>query len=302
MEPEDEEDSVDDFLDEGMIKVEKARKLMFQELRGPAIIKVFTAEYASPEGQVVIPETYYLAAGEMMSLVIVISWILTLIAQPVSMVDPTKTVFEDNALKRRLGYNTLCVGFDCPPATYVASVLWIFVAFLAMKFAMLDMQRTQLVRDRLTSFKACFSVATDALYMLSFAGFTLVFVIHPWDDVWGHSGGFILLQFVQWLVFLANIMEGENVLTISWIFVVFYGIVTVGNCAIISSNYLYYTKHGYGPWNPWWLGALFDYGWVGCLPLTTIFLPNAEALYETARVISPDKIGQAEEDYDDGDF
>merc|ERR1719491_2676804 len=111
--------------------------------------------------------------------------------------NPALDVLQDNALKRRIGYNNLCVGFDTPPALYVASVMWVFVAYFAMKFAWCDMQRSILLRAQQTYFKLGFSIATDLLYMFAFAGFALVFVIHPWDTVWGHTFGFGVLIVVQ---------------------------------------------------------------------------------------------------------
>merc|ERR1719247_2615989 len=98
---------------------------------------------------------YFIAAGELLTATIIISWIISLIAQPISPVDPTgnTTVFEDNALKRRIGYNNLCVGFDTAPAKYVASVCWVFIAYCGFRYGWLDLQRTELVKARLSSCK-----------------------------------------------------------------------------------------------------------------------------------------------------
>ena len=62
-----------------------------------------------------MPERYLEAAGECFILMIGVSWALTMAFNP--------DVTRDNKLLDRVGYNNMCVGFDSPPARYVAMPL-----------------------------------------------------------------------------------------------------------------------------------------------------------------------------------
>jgi len=296
-------------VDEAEEVVGRAKTLIISELRGPAIFRLCAAPKdidsdgslnTGRDGKKVIPEVYYLAAGEMLALVLALSWVITWIAQPASPIDPTKTIIEVNSLKSRIGYNNLCVGFDMPPARYFAAFSWMFISYLAMKYAWLDMMRTELCRDHMTTCNVILNQITDAVYMIAFAGFMFVFLIHPWDTVWGHSAGFALLAFAQWFILFGNTLESHNASWFSWTFIVFYGILTFGDFFIIFGNYMHYEKHG-TPWAPWYIGAAFDYGWFACLPLTTVFLPAAPALVMPVRLDDAVQMGRTALDEDCSD-
>jgi hypothetical protein len=283
------------------------------ELRGPAVFRVFNPGTSARDGimeRTTIPEDFFLAAGELLSAVIVVSWIISFIAQPVSPICEIElgagncanvTVFQDNALKRRIGYNNLCVGFDTPPAKYVCAVTWIFIAYCGFRFALLDLQRTMLVKKRLTNCKICFSIFTDAIYVFAWALFILTFVIPPWKNVWGHSIGFMFLGCTTWLVLLANVLEGRNMSCLMWTFVVIYGILTFCDFGLAGINFVYYNpaEGRNGPWNPWWVGAIFDYGWFGSLAVTSLLLPNSEGLKEVVQVDASNTVGNPYDEEDE---
>lgn len=117
------------------------------------------------------PEAFLKAAGEMLFVLILTCWILTAIFNP--------DIFHDNPMIVRIGYNNLCIGFDSPPATYVGMVLFCPCVYLLLRYSFTDMERTSLVRERLTSRQVSFSYATDAMMAISICVFGLVFVISP---------------------------------------------------------------------------------------------------------------------------
>merc|ERR1712032_1564692 len=70
----------------------------------------------------------YLKAGsEVFAFLIAGSWLLTYLYNP--------GTIEDNPLKRRIGYNNLCVGYDTPPAKYFAFFLWPVSTYFNIRFA-----------------------------------------------------------------------------------------------------------------------------------------------------------------------
>ena len=86
-----------------------------------------------PKDGRVVPEKYLEAAGECFILMIGVSWALTMAFNP--------DVTRDNKLLDRVGYNNMCVGFDSPPARYVAMPLQVLMAYLAARYASLDTTR-----------------------------------------------------------------------------------------------------------------------------------------------------------------
>ncbi|CAJ1457644.1 unnamed protein product [Effrenium voratum] len=98
---------------------------------------------SADKGKVLImnPEEYAAAAGELLVISIIISWILTYFFN--------YGIIADNQLKRRLGYNNLCVGWDEPPAQLVAAPIFVGIIWLQMR------RWAAWVRRALTWFDAC---------------------------------------------------------------------------------------------------------------------------------------------------
>lgn len=283
--------------------------LVITELKGPAVFYVFNPWRANKKGpSVIFPEVFFLAAGELLAIMIGVSLVITLIVQPLSMqcyhgdvVIPgcNSTTLEDNALKRRIGYNNLCVYFDMPPAKYFACIVFMFTAYCGFRYSWLDMERTFLVRDRLSPCKFCFSIFTDCLYMLAWATFVLTYVIPPWENVWGHSAGFMFLGITTWFVLLANVLEGDSFPLIVYIFVVIYGIFTIVDFGgVAAANFIYYdmTDGKKDPLIPWWVGFCADYGWFGTLALTSMIMPKSEGLQRVTTIVDPEMIGKEEDE------
>ncbi|CAE7172060.1 KIN10 [Symbiodinium pilosum] len=75
------------------------------------------AQAAPGKAIVLNPEDYAAASGELLVIAMVLSWILTYFFAP--------EIIKDNELKRRVGYNNLCVGWDEAPAKYVAAPIFV---------------------------------------------------------------------------------------------------------------------------------------------------------------------------------
>jgi len=264
---------------------QRVKSLFLAELHGPSVIRVFAPSDFT--NRTVYPEDFFLAAGELLGMMIVLSWIISLTLKPASPLDPTMNIFERNALKDRIGYNNLCVAFDAGPARYISAFLYMFIAYCGIRYSYLDLQRT-LMTNQKGRFAYGFSIVTDVLYVIAWALFTLTYVIPPEQDVWGHSIGFMTLGTTTWLVLLANTMEGKNFPPVVWLFVLTYGVFTIVDFGLAGINFVYYEQTGgKGPWNPWWVGFVADYGWFASLAFTSVIMPRGEQLKMTAEVVEP---------------
>lgn len=263
--------------------IERTKKTICVELRRPALLEVFTP---SVKG-ITYPETYFKATMELITIMLGGSLVITCLFN--------RGVVFNNVLNDRIGYPNLCVFFDTFPAKYYATICWGFIIYLGCKFGMLDIERTILVRDRLSSLKIVFSIATDVLFMMSVVLFSFVFVIPPVDaagtqQVWRHSGTFIILIFVIYVTVLANIMEAKNPPLCSFIWVALYGVLAIADVIFICGNFIYYDRNGVGPLFPVWLGFLADYGWFCATPLCTLFLPDAEGVKESKTIVETSEL------------
>lgn len=278
---------------------EHTKRTICVELRRPSIVEVFTPSL----GGVVFPETYFKACCEMITIMLLGSIVITMIFN--------RAVVWDNPLNDRIGYPNLCVFFDTFPAKYWATICWGLVIYLGCQFAWLDIERTILVRSRLSGLKIFISIFTDVLFICSVILFLYVFVIDPTEGVWRHSWTFIVLIFVMYLVVLANMLEGENTPVFSYVWMVLYGICAILDVTFIVGNFIYYDRHGTGPLFPVPLGFCADYGWFLMTPLCTLFLPNAEGIQMKKKIIADiteleageqdETIGCCSGDYDDLD-
>jgi hypothetical protein len=261
------------------------------------------------------PEIFFLAAGELLSFMIFTSAVITYIVQPLSMQCwdngvqvCNNSTLELNAIKLRVGHNNPCVYFDTPPAKYFAAVVFVFAAYCGIRYCILDMERTLRIQaeenSRLGGCMVCFSIFSDVIYALAWAGFVLTYVIPPWQDVWGHSTGFICLGTAQFFIFFSNVLEGENFPICVYIFCAIYGIFTIAEFGFAAAlNFYWYETYGQ-PFVPDLLGIFIDYGWFGMLAATSAVMPRGEALVRTTKVEpGPFNIGYIpdEEDYGESD-
>jgi len=271
--------------------------LACSELRGPAVFTLFNPWKFTG---VVYPEMYFLAAGELLTFMIAVSIVITLLAQTpaAECFDPTTMkpipgcdilTIDQNPIRARIGHNNPCVFFDMPPAKYFAAYVYVFAAYCGIRYTLLDMERSILVKDRLSWCKFIFSIVTDLFYMLAWVGFVFTYVIPPYQNIWLHSLGFMWLGTAQFFIFFANCLEGENFPWCVYIFCALYGFVTILEFGgVAAANFWYYDITGgvKGPLIPSNIGFVIDYGWFLMLALTSAIFPKAEPLLITTTIAS----------------
>mmetsp|Transcript_81637 Transcript_81637/g.141910 ORF Transcript_81637/g.141910 Transcript_81637/m.141910 type:complete len:320 (+) Transcript_81637:92-1051(+) len=285
--------------------INTVENLIVSELKGPAIFQLFNPKRRS--AGLVYPEMYFLAAGELLVLMIGVSAVITYIVQPLSMqciVDGVticnNSTLELNAIKLRVGHNNPCVYFDTPPAKYFAAIVYVFAAYCGVQYTLLDMERSFLVKERLSCCKFYFSIISDVLYMFAWAGFVMTYVIPPWQNIWAHSTGFICLGTAQFLIFFSNTLEGENFPILVYVFCGIYGVFTIAEFGFAAgANFYYYdiTDGKEPPLIPNLLGTIIDYGWFATLAITSAVMPRSEGLLRETKIVPVGaKIGNAEEE------
>eukprot|EP00966_Prymnesium_polylepis_P022715 522654-Prymnesium_polylepis.2 len=115
------------------------------------------------------PELYLKASGEGLGLCILLSTIITAIFKPEQ--------FESNASIDYLGYNNPCVPWDVAPALYIACIIFSFLVYLNIRFAVTMSQRTLLQDPPHPHRKKIVTVYW--MWALSFAIIMLIFVVTP---------------------------------------------------------------------------------------------------------------------------
>lgn len=250
---------------------------------------------AAPTTDVVLyerPELYLEATGECFVLCIVISWTLTSIFNP--------PIYRDNILRSITGYNNLCVGFDSPPARYVAMPLLVFQAYLAGRYSYLDTVRLNGLKNEgsLTSCQYWFGFFTNWLFASWMLCFPCLLVIVAGFESWTmtqiHLGLFFATLIIMWLMIAGNVLEADQPLLLGtkiWfacftactICLPICGVIDVcGFHTDIPTNMLYTIRwEKPKPPVPWPVTALFDYGWFACLLLAVVFLPDAPSVRYT---------------------
>jgi len=146
---------------------------------GPAMWQL--ARNPFPQTGVVAPERYLEATGECFILMCLVSWLLTSIYNP--------AIIEKNLLKDRVGYNNICVGFDTPPARYVAMPLQVLQAFLAVRYVSLDTTRAELEKaaGRIGGKQYAFTRVANLCYGCFMCCFPILLVLTPTVDVNLHT-------------------------------------------------------------------------------------------------------------------
>jgi len=210
------------------------------------------------------PMTYLKAAGEGLFVTLLLSWILTWIFNP--------DVPGNNPLLTRLGYNNLCVGWDTPPAQYLAAIMWITVAYLALRFTFTNHVRYML-SSRHIPYKS-FGMAANVLFTLAVLAFVLCLMIPPTVSVWFHTLPFIGYIIGRYLIILALCLEVWSSLPVGTrVFCYVYGFISAALPIIYLSEYAYYEQYQEkSPW-PWYVTFVLDYAWFACLALTSKLVP-----------------------------
>lgn len=124
-------------------------------------------------------------------------------------------MLEENPLRDRVGYNNMCVGWDAPPALYVAVPFASVYVYLGLRFAWTDIIRTALVEGRLGHRRIVFSVTSDIVYGLCVACFPLILVLKPQAHPIAHLSVFLVIIGGRNLVLFSNWLE--NISNTTWL-------------------------------------------------------------------------------------
>eukprot|EP01051_Picozoa_sp_SAG22_P007020 SAG22_NODE_479_length_9968_cov_43.841524_5_plen_405_part_00 len=237
-------------------------------------------------------EDYTGAVGELFAVVAASSWALTAVFQP--------DLMESNALKDRLGYNNVCVGFDSAPANVLAAFLWCLIAHYNARYVELDIVRLDLNWEmaengcnRIPLWKYRFIYFSDVWQGLAYVAFVGVFVLNPATRQVSHAYFWHSVCFLQLLpaVLLqktGTLLERHSRMTRGQLcfYFTFVAWTVLYILYLLVSYQVYYAggKTGEDPYFSWWLGMLLDYGWLLMLCTSNQFLP-AEDLIVTSNIL-----------------
>ena len=109
----------------------------------------------------------------MFILMIIVCWMITLRYSP--------EIIEKNGLKDIIGYDNLCVGFDAPPARYVAVPMQVMMAVLACRYSSLDTTRAALefTHGNITRSQYWCSYIANTVYAGFLCCFPMLLVLTP---------------------------------------------------------------------------------------------------------------------------
>ena len=109
----------------------------------------------------------------MFILMIIVCWMITLRYSP--------EIIEKNGLTDIIGYDNLCVGFDAPPARYVAVPMQVMMAVLACRYSSLDTTRAALefTHGNITRSQYWCSYIANTVYAGFLCCFPMLLVLTP---------------------------------------------------------------------------------------------------------------------------
>lgn len=229
---------------------------------------------AHPTRDVVQPDDYLAAAGELLVLAFVVGYALTATYDPES--------FESNPLKRRIGYNNACVLFDSDPARNVACTLIAVSVYFLMTYVRLDSTRLFLQKDRLSRAVRCYCVWSMRLYGISLCVFLNVFLIRPRRDPALHTFFFAQFIFFRYVGIVSNYVEhralGYTMSASVCMFLAAYTFTSIALPCLLAVDFAYYDDDDdTDPAVPASLLMCIDYAWFLCVFLTTKVQPGVSA-------------------------
>jgi len=176
--------------------------------------------------------------------------------------------WKNNVMIEWYGYNNICILYDFPPATYVLPIFWIFTAGGYLVYAGKSTMRARADEDLPAWAKILTHVLNLGGIFVIF-GFSLIYAVHPYDNMYAHSFPFVALIFAQPLVYLNTTLDeilrkrGKTTdpLSLTWPFylAVFWTI----DAVVLSVFILKALLWGPGAYWPTFLFKPLDYTWVG---------------------------------------
>lgn len=260
------------------------------------LVKVITAipGLGGEDSSLVMPEDYLGASGESLFIIIVISWIIAYFFSYDNLLN--------NPLKDIYGYNNVCVAWDVAPALYAAAFMFTAPVYFGIRYAVLDLERAAL--RNLSSAKMCAVRLASLCYVFSIAGVWMIFMVTPDPSSLVHTKIhailFLQLVFFRYVIVAVNWVEAEasDVTFKSKVFLVVYGVISA--LLLIGAGVsMALWKQGGSQLIPPPVMQTVDILWFLCLPLTTKFLPEAQAIRFHLTLEKKDgsvPVGQRQED------
>jgi len=197
------------------------------------------------------------------------------------------------SLSCRIGYNNVCVGFDMPPASYVAMPVLALSVAMGCVYSWMDTQRgyLQLASREINQKEFNFTYWSNMSFCFSLSLIPLIMVMTPQANAWGHLLLFIQHIVIKTMIVSANFYEAWDQVSPKskkW----FWGCWTVSTVypALLIINFAYASHQirkagieenelagleGFEPLIPWWITMFFDLSWFAFLATTSRFLPPA---------------------------
>ena len=267
--------------------------------RGPAFYQIVRSNFR--KAAVTRPELYLDASFEVFLFMIACTWITTCIWNP-NILLASKG---GNRINDIFAYNNVCVGFDTPPARYVAQPLFALQSFLGVRFGNLDLLRLHLEwrAGRVDKLSAYFNATMDILFMGTMLLWPMLLIITPDAGGFGlnyHFYVYVIFVVIMYLTILAQFSTApkEVIPLISKIWLGVYGgwtllLLLIGFVGFNGYDYkrcpsdevkLFYANGTHAeycqqdPAIPVGLMSVLDYGWFILLLFTTPLLPYSPAL------------------------
>ncbi|CAE8706915.1 unnamed protein product [Polarella glacialis] len=201
-----------------------------------------------------------------------LSWLLTYLFDSKSI--------EMNPLQQRVGYNNLCVGWDTAPAKCVAAPIYVIIICLNARFMQLDYWRAAL-NPKITAFQQRAVLVCNVCSTVSWTVSILIFVMDPKESPEGHTAAFLQLVVFGYIAYAANFLEADSDYHVrgSQAFLAIFGVVSAlfGSCAVVQFVTYEPETGSRGP-IPWYVTAVGDYLWFGCLGAQGYFRPRAPSI------------------------
>ena len=267
--------------------------------RGPAFYQIVRSNFR--KAAVTRPELYLDASFEVFLFMIACTWITTCIWNP-NILLASKG---GNRINDIFAYNNVCVGFDTPPARYVAQPLFALQSFLGVRFGNLDLLRLHLEwrAGRVDKPVAYFNATMDILFMGTMLLWPMLLIITPDAGGFGlnyHFYVYVIFVVIMYLTILAQFSTApkEVIPLISKIWLGVYGgwtllLLLIGFVGFNGYDYkrcpsdevkLFYANGTHAeycqqdPAIPVGLMSVLDYGWFILLLFATPLLPYSPAL------------------------
>ena len=289
---------------------------------GPAFYRIVLSNFR--RAAVTQPDLYLQASFEVFLFMIACTWICTCIWNP-NILLASKG---GNRINDIFAYNNVCVGFDTPPARYVAQPLFALQSFLGVRFGNLDLLRLHLEwhAGRIDKPFFYFNATMDILFMGTMLLWPMLLIITPDAGGFGlnyHFYVYVIFVVIMYLTILAQFGTApkEGMFLISKIWVGVHGgwtllLLLIGFVGFNGYDYkrcpsdevkLFYANGTHAeycqqdPAIPVAIMSVLDYGWFILLLPASYMMPHSPQLnVPTALVIDENakpvgRLAQAEE-------